>query len=275
MPPYSIFTKEWVSKLNEKSYTSRLQKGGALLDDMRLLVRNWIEEASWDEQRQQILLENILGKKTKIRSNHIYGYIFSQRFLKGDPPKAWEIVRALEDHELSVEILKPVYYWITARSEPLLYDFVIDEILSRSKSLDLSIRVNETKNWIKGNLTKRGKSWSESVTLRVAQGLLAALRDFGILEGASKKRIAPVYLPVESFAYLAFLIHKLGSSGERLIKHPEWKLFLMGPPVVERLFLEAHQNRLLHYEAAGKIHRIEFFAQNLEEMANAIAGRAL
>ena len=263
------------SNLSHKAYTSRLQKGGALLEDMRLLVRSWTEEASWDEQRQQIILENVLGKKTKIRSNHIYGYTFSQRFLRGDPPEAWKIARPLEEREILIEILRPVYYWITARSEPLLYDFVIDEIVARGKSPDLSIRVNETKNWINSKLSEQGQSWSQAVTTRVACGLLAALRDFGILEGASKKKIAPVYLPVESFAYLAFVIHKLGSSGERLIKHPDWKLFLMGPPVVESLFLDAHQNRFLHYEAAGKIYRIEFFAQNLEEMADAIAGRTL
>jgi hypothetical protein len=151
----------------------------------------------------------------------------------------------------------------------------VDEILPRSKSPDLSVRVDETALWIKEKISGQKQAWTETVTLKVARGLLAALRDFGILEGASKKRIAPVYLPVESFAYLAFIIHKLGSSGERLIKHPDWKLFLMGPPIVESLFLDAHQNRFLHYEAAGKIYRIEFFAQNLEEMANAIAGRAL
>lgn len=38
-----------------------------------------------------------------------------------------------------LEILKPVYYWITARSDHVLYNFVIDEILTRSKGSDLSI----------------------------------------------------------------------------------------------------------------------------------------
>ena len=49
----------------------------------------------------------------------------------------------------------------------------------------------------------------------------------------------------------------------------------MSPPVVERLFLDAHQNKLLTYQAAGKIHRIEFYANNLEEMANVISGRTV
>jgi len=260
--------------LRVKPYTSRLAKGGALLADMRLLVRIW-EEGAWGDQCKHLILENVLGKRTKARAVDVCSRAFAHRFLRGDPAQAWKIVRPLEDREVPLEILKPVYYWITARNDALLYDYIIDEILPRSKSPDMSVRVDETARWINKIISGQKQAWTETVTLKVARGLLAALRDFGILEGASKKRIAPVYLPVESFTYLAFLIHKLGSSGERLIKHPDWKLFLMGPPVVERLFLEAHQNRLLHYEAAGKIHRIEFFAQNLEEMANALAGRAL
>jgi hypothetical protein len=259
-------------KSQRKAYTSRLQKGGALLEDMRLLVRSW-HDGGQAGQRERIIAENVLSKRTRARAQDVYQEAFVPRFIKGNPSKAWKIVRALEDQELSLEILKPIYYWITARSDPLLYGFVADEILAKSKSHDLSIRIDETKTWIKGKLTAQDQSWSQAVTIRVAQGLLAALRDFGILEGATKKRIAPVYLPIESFAYLAFCLYELGSSGERLIQHRDWRLFLMEPRAIDRLFLDAHQNRLLHYEAAGKIYRIEFFAQNTEEMANVIAGR--
>ena len=194
--------------------------------------------------------------------------LFPSALSKGDPPEAWKILRPLEDREVHVEILRPVYYWITARSEPLLYDFVSEEIIAKSSDLDLSVRVDETSQWINNRLLTQDQTWTETVTLKVSRGLLAALRDFGILEGASKKRIAPVYLPVESFVYIAFNLHTLGNSGERLVTHPDWRLFLMQPFVVERLFLDAHQNRLLHYEAAGKIYRIEFPAKTVEEMAD-------
>lgn len=259
------------SRSDKKRYTSRLQKGGALLEDMRVLVRNWSDEGTWNSQRDRIIQENILGKKTRSRAIDVYKEAFVPRFLRGDPPEAWKILRSLEDRDMSIDILRPIYYWLTARGEPLLYDFVVDEILTKSNSMDLSVRVDETTVWIAGKLFECRKSWSQSVTIRVARGLLAALRDFGILEGASRKQIAPVYLPIEPFAYIAFVLHTLGSSGERLIAHPDWKLFLMEPPVVEMLFLEAHQNRLLNYEAAGKICRIEFYARNLEEMADVIA----
>jgi len=259
--------------LGIRNYTTRLQKGGALLDEIRIIVRNWHDDESWQEQGRKIIQDNILGKKSRSRAVDVCRRVFSLRFLKGDPPEAWKIVRPLEDANITLEVLIPVYYWITARSDDLLYDFVVDEILPRSKSYDLAIRVDETALWIKEKLSQINQSWTETVTLKVARGLLAALRDFGILKGASKKKIAPVYLPLESFAYIAFALSRLGKSGEGLITHQDWDLFLFGQPAVERMFLEAHQNGLLRYEAAGNIHRIEFIAESYEEMANVVARR--
>ena len=173
---------------------------------MRLLVRHWHDEASYDEQRQKIILENSLGKKTRIRATDVFRRAFVPRFLKGDPSESWQIVRPLEDSDLSLEILRPVYFWITCRSDELLYDFVDDFIFSRSKGSDFRIRVDETKHWIKAKLAVENQRWSETVTLKVARGVLAALRDFGLLEGRFTKKISPPYLPCESFAYLAFVL---------------------------------------------------------------------
>jgi len=259
--------------LKRRRYTSHLQKGGASISDMRHLVRIWSDNISWGKQRELLIQENILGKKSRARSIDVYQELFVPRFLKGDPPEAWKIMKPLEMREAHLDILKPLYYWITARSESILYDFVTDEILGRSKSFDKFISVKETINWIEHKVSKQGLSWSEAVTIRVAQGMLAALRDFGILEGKAKKKIAPIYIPIESFAYIAFALYSLGNTGEKLVVHPDWKLFLLQSPVVERLFLDAHQSKLLCYEAAGKIYRIEFYAHNMEDMANVVARR--
>jgi hypothetical protein len=105
----------------------------------------------------------------------------------------------------------------------------------------------------------------------VTQGLLATLRDFHILEGAANKRIAPTYLPVEAFAYVAFALHAHGASGERLAHHADWRLFLLSPEAVEQHFLEAHQRRLLSFHSAGKIIRVEFPTSTAEEAAHTIA----
>jgi len=257
----------------EDIYNSRLQKGGALLEDMRLLVWRW-QNAETNGQQTIVVAENVLGKHTRARAADTLRYAFLPRFVNGRPPQAWKIVRALEDHNLPVEVLRPVYYWITVRNERLLCNFVCTELLHRSKSHIQSTNTDEVCNWIAAQLMPRGKLWSHTVTTKVAQGVLATLRDFGLLEGKVKKRIAPVYVPVESFAYIAFALHQEGASGPHLVQHYDWFLFLFAPLVIEHMFLEADRHGLLRFQAAGKIVRTDFPAHSFEEMADVVAARA-
>jgi hypothetical protein len=259
--------------LTREKYTTRLLKSSALLEEMRLLVQNWKYDLPWLEQKQKIILENHLGKKSKKRIINILNSAFYPRFIKGNPSAAWKIIRPLEDNNTPIEVLKPLYYWVSCRNEALLYDYVVEEIFSKRNGGDLTIRPQETILWIKKKLVEYKKEWSQYVIQRIAQGVLTTLRDLGLLEGAVKKKIAPVYIPLEAFAYLAFTLYKLGNSGESLINHTDWQLFLIDSMGVERLLLEAHQNKFLHYASAGKIYRIEFHANNWEEMANVIIGK--
>src|SRR4029077_6937145 len=100
---------------------------------------------------------------------------------------------------------------------------------------------------------KTGGNWSEPTIIRIAQGLLSALRDFGVLQGAVKKRIAPAYLPVAAFAYLVFYFKQHQPSGAKLVELPDWKLFFLTTEAVERFLYDAHQHDLLEYHAAGSV----------------------
>jgi hypothetical protein len=219
-------------------------------------------------------LQKICSASTRARAADVLRYTFLPRFVKGQPPHAWKIVRALEDRNLPVEIIRPIYYWITARTERLLYDFVCVELQHRAGSQVQRITIDDVCRWISSQLATYGKAWSTTVTIRVARGVLAALRDFGLLEGASKKRIAPIYLPIESFAYIAFALHQEEVSGPQLVQHPDWQLFLLSPPIVEQMFLEADRSGLLRFQAAGKIMRTDFPATSFGGMADVVVARA-
>jgi len=252
------------------SYHTRLQKGGALLPDMRLLVRSWKDEARGNSNG---LTQTVLGKRTLARAKDTFTRAFAPRFLQGDPPNAWKLIRHLEDREADVEILIPVYYWITARSDRLLYDYVTQELVSISRSGDGSVRIEETVGWIRKQLKSTDQQWTPTVTVKVARGLLAALRDFKILAGANRKRVTAAHIPIESFCYIAFCLNKLGSSGEALVSHSDWLLFLLNQNLVERLFLEAHQRDFLSFQSAGRIYRIDFPAIQHTDYADLLIGK--
>lgn len=238
-----------------------------------MLVRFWRQGAD-AEFVEDVIRRNVLGKASRARVRQTLTRAFLPRFVHGNPPGGWKIVRSLEDAAAPREIVIPVYYWLTARSEPLLYEFVRDFLTGHKARSSSLVSTEEVVSFVQRRLLRANKRWSRTVTVKVARGLLAALRDFGILTGKMKKRIAPTYLPLESFVHIAFALARDGASGERLLQHPDWRLFLLSPSEVEQLFLEAHRHRLLTYQAAGAIVRIEFPSRTLEETAHVIAARA-
>jgi hypothetical protein len=247
-------------------YTSRLQKGGALLEDMRQLVRHWSEDPA-SAQRDAGIRSNILNKETRNRLNDVYQRAFLPRFVNGPTPNAWRLVRALEDANASAAVLRPVYYWITAAAEPLLGDFCREVLYPRQTDARAGVDTPLVLSW----LNDKGCPWSPDVATRVARGLLAALRDFGILQGRVRKRLADPSPPLRSFAYIAFCLRLHGTTSRELLVHRDWQLFLLSPEDVERLFLHSHQERLLDYHAAGSVIQIHFPADSVEEYARVVA----
>jgi hypothetical protein len=132
--------------------------------------------------------------------------------------------------------------------------------------------IRTIRNWAaEGKTTTK---WSDETILRVARNSLAALRDFGVLQGAANKRIAPIYLPTESFALVALWLQQRERSGHLVLQSDDWRLFFLPVEGVERFFIEAHQEHLLTYQAAGSVVRIEFPTDSLKEYTDVLLERA-
>ncbi len=261
-----------VQSLPDARYTSRIIKAGALLSDTKLLLESWDETSDVKTNLERIRRENVFGKTSRSRVEDILA-IFRQRYL-GNPDLLAALVRLARSRH-SGETLERILYFQAARSDLLLHDLVTEVLVEWSKRSSREVRPWEAQEWI-GEQVEAGKTerpWSQPVQLRVVRGLLSTLRDFGVLEGSVNKRLAYPYLPVEAFAFIAYQLYLDGSSGERLVNDPEWRLFLLPDGTVERFFLEAHQEGLLEYYAAGPVVRLDFPANNLEEYADVIVGR--
>lgn len=257
--------------MKESDINSRLQKGGALLSDMRRLVAAWSESIASGDASEFVM--RILGKPSLARARDTFIRAFRPRFIEGSPPEAWRLARSLEDSDTDPETVKAFYFWITARSEKVLYYYVTDELMAARASANRQIKVEDVMQWLREHLRSNGKEWSPIVTRKVARGMLAALRDFGILQGANVKTIAPRHCPLEAFTLIAFCLHDLGASGRALLDHDDWRLFLFDTRDVERALLESHQKGWLSYQAAGAICRIDFPSIPFKEYVRVILGR--
>ncbi len=251
------------------SWTTRIIKAGALLQDSRTFLGLYRPDRSPEQNLEGFLYSNAFGKTSRSRVQDILP-IFRRRFLAR--PALLPSLVHLVANGAEPEILDRVLYYHAARADGLLYDFAVDFLFPRRTSGGAVI-LGEVSRFLSEGARAQGLKWRADTLRRVARGLLATLRDFRILEGAAKKRIAPAHLPLEVLLYVAFALHLDGAAGEQLLAHPHWRLYMMQRNEIEPLFLEAHRRKWLDFQVAGRLARVEFRVKSPEDMARAIARR--
>jgi hypothetical protein len=253
-------------------YSSRIIKAGALIGDTKTLLSHWDIGVSVPENIKQVQRNNVFGKASRSRVEDILT-IFRRRYLT--EKSITKALVTLTREKFRAAALERLLYFHSARADQLLHD-AVTEIIAPMQArglVDISVQDCERSlaKWVEGGKTTG--HWSEYTITRVARGLLSTLRDFGVLQGAVNKKIAPAYLPIESFAYIVFYLKQHQPSGAKLIELPDWKLFFLPREGVERFLFEAHQRGLLEYHVAGSVTRLTFPAESLEEYANVLTQR--
>jgi hypothetical protein len=251
-------------------YTSRIIKGGALLGDTSIMLASWDLEITPEENLDRFRRSNVLGKSSRMRLTDVLT-VMRRRYV--DQADVLSVLVSLEQGGMPAQDLTPILYFQSARSDRLLFDCVAEFLRPRNYGASREISRAEVRSWLLEQVDagRTQTPWSPATADRIAQGLLSALRDFGILQGAKTKHIAAPRLPVSSFAIIARLILKQSGTPKKILDAPAWQLFFLNPGSVERLFFEAQQDGLLRYQAAGSVVRIDFPVAGLEEYARAIA----
>ena len=255
---------------NSLPYSSRIIKAGALLPDTKALLSYWDPGLSVSKNLERVRHQNLLGKTSRSRAEAILA-IFRQRYLAED-----NVALALSHlvrNQCNGNTLERILYFHAVRADSLLRDVVVELLVPQWSHGAVDIDVREIylslKKWVKEG--KTSGDWSDSTVRRVTQGVLSTLRDFGVLQGAVNKRIAPAYLSIQAFAYIAFYLKQQQPSGTKLLDLADWKLFFLPREGVERFLLEAHQRGLLEYHVAGSVTRLTFPAATLEAYVDVLA----
>jgi hypothetical protein len=237
-----------------------------------MLLSHWNAAASVADNIDRIQRDNVFGKASRSRVKDILA-IFRQRYLAEEC--VMKALVSLVRSKFPAAALDRILYFHSARADRLLHDAVTEILVPMHEQGHVAINVQEFQRSV-AKWVAEGKTtghWSDATITKSAQGLLAALRDFGVLQGAVNKKIAPSFLPIEAFAYIVFYLKQHQASGAKLLELPDWKLFFLSREGVERFLFEAHQRELLEYHVAGSVTRLTFSANTLEEYASVLAQR--
>lgn len=260
-------------KRRDYLFSSKVTRSSALLEETKILLRYWDSAHTIKENLEQFQSENVLGKSSRQRVAHVL-MPFKQRYAKSQEQIH---ILAFLSHQstFSDDALNVLLFFYYLRSDLLVRELATEVLPALKYAQKLNVRPEDIEPYIR-EWVDQGRTlgeWSDSTIHVIAINALTALRDFGILSGISVKTFAEIRVPVNAFALLAFLLHREEPSGEKLISHPEWRIYNLSPELVEANLIEAHGNKLLEFYAAGSIIRLDFPTDNLEEYARIVAGR--
>ena len=252
-------------------HTSRILKAGAALDDTRRIVEFWDTQAAVDENLRRIVDENPLGKKSRTRLGDLIGRAIVPRFIDPGPHVIPALKGLLSDHQAFTEAC----YFEAARADSLLAAFAEGPVYAWWQSGRTTITTGDVEDWLEMQ-AEEGKTpaWSPTVRERAAQGLLSALRDFGVLRGANSSPRKEVVFPAISprgFAYVAWREHELGASSRAMVGTTTWRRWLLDTDAVIVMFDRVARLGLLRFSSAGSVVRIDWLAQSLAEVTGADA----
>ncbi len=252
-------------------YTSRLLKGGAVLEETRRVVELWDLSLSAFENLDRISRKNLLGKASRVRLDEVIFVVIKPRLVGGGDHIVPALKGLLGDHRAFMEAC----YFETSRADALLAGFAEGPLWTWWCQGRIAVSPAETEDWLRRLPGDRGTAdWSTAVRTRVARSLLSTMRDFGILTGVVRGRrkeiVAPSMSPL-GFAYVAWREHERGASSRALVRSGVWHRWLLDQEQVIDLLGQAARLGVLRFSSAGSVVRIDWLVRTLAEVTGAAA----
>lgn len=250
---------------------SNISKRGALLDDTRQFVSLWDDEQSGEANLARFNEQNLLGLPSQSRASDVTMYALRPRFV--DPGDG--VVKAIRCLRDSGQTFSDCCYYEASRADPLLATFAEGPLFQWFEEGRLGVTADLAETWLDHlEAASEVPAWSPSLKRRVAQGLLATLRDFGRLNGAAKspnKEIAGPGISGGGFAYVAYRLHQQGESSRGTLNSSVWRRWLIDEALIDQHMHRLNAQGLLYYARAGSTLRIDWRVDSLAEVARAVA----
>jgi hypothetical protein len=246
--------------------SSRIIKGGGLLDESRRFVETWDDAISAAGNLDAFRSGNLLGKRSRARTEDTLA-ILRQRFVEPGP----QVISSLRPLSLRADAFRDACYYEAARNDDLLAHVAASVLADLRGRGRVKVTVDDVERaLLLAPPNPIVKEWGERTRTRVVHGVLSALRDFGVLEGGVNKHIAAPSISFTGFVYVVGRLREQLPSSQEIISSPVWRRWLLESQQIRGLLLEADQEGLLRFADAGTTLRIDWRVDGLEAMVRAV-----
>jgi hypothetical protein len=210
-------------------YLPTLASKAALLEETRLFLVTLGQQADL-ETTIQTLVNLVLGQRSR-ETRMTIAEIIRARLARWNPP-AWVLQDLVSFANAgSLDALRAALLLHVPRQDHLLYDFVQAAIVPRWQQGESEITVAHAQTFFDKASEDHPETarWGFETRLRLARGLLATLRDYGLLRGTVNKQITLPVIPLPVVHHLIRLLQAEGVPEAQIANHQDWRLWLWSP----------------------------------------------
>lgn len=252
---------------SERRYTANIHNTGALIDESKTVLRLFSKYKDEQKVKQVLLEDNPLNKESEGSIEKIF-FITRKRYLRKNP---WPLIKILES-DLPSKTVEAVMFYYFAKSDNLVYDLTTEMLFDLYSQGNLTVTKNDVEEFLQSKEEKHSEisDWSITTRNKTIRHYLAAVKDFGLLEGSKKKEFADYHLPTDAFFYIFYHLYHSEDGTKNAVESKDWKLYLLKEQDIESALSEGTRRGHIRYDSAGKITDIEPEFDSLEDYVNAI-----
>jgi hypothetical protein len=212
-------------------YLANLTASAGLFDETRTFLLSLGKTGDFGKTRHAMVEGGLPQRSRRSRVNIVI--LILQRLASWQPPQwVWDdlISFAGDNHSLETALLLHL-----ARQDKLVYDFIQSVVLKKWETGDINVEAADLQKFLDENQEDHPevRKWTNATRERLSNTLLATLRDYGLLEGRTHKRIVEPLVPPQVINHLACLLREEGVAESDIPVHHDWRLWLMAEPRVK------------------------------------------
>lgn len=256
----------------DRQYNSSFASKGALLSDVKTVLREIDAGQSPDQMRQAVTKDDLLDRGTLQNRQTVWREI-TRRYISGrDPGHVATLARMAARCPNPAADL--ILFYEYCQVDALLYDLTARCTYDLYHSARTAVDQVDVNEWLSRQEATHPEiaAWSPATRNRLVSSYLATIRDFGLVTGAKQKEFHKVYVPREAFVYALYHQKERGMEGKALIGSTDWRLFLLSEREVIFLLEDAALGGFVHFRSAGDIYDLRFVYNDLSEAVHAITG---
>ena len=243
-------------------FSSRNTSKGALVDEAHVVFRAIGDGLSVVDARHAMRDGTILRKASCETRRKVLDSLTHRYFWPGSDWSVQSLAQASAAGPRAPTFLSLAYLYYVLRDR-VTFEFVVGPLWERWRNRSTTVGPVDLLQFLEqcSEAEPQVRKWRESTRLRLAQSILAALRDFGLLHGIQTKRIQrPVSSAETTFQLLCILLAE-GEEGRSVVEARDWRMFLWSDAEVAQALGELSQKRWIRFEKSGRTVMLELLRQ--------------